>query len=202
MIENWKVVPGYEGYYEISDQGKVRSLARVVQGKKKKTVSPRVLKTQLHVGYIRAYLTKNSTTESIYVHILVWKTFRGLIPETHEIDHIDGNKTNNYLDNLQCISKPVHKALTVSRRQHARGEKVGNSKLKTKQVEEIKELLKDPTIAQNTIARRYNISQGVISSIKTGRTWKSRLDSDAEVYKKGYRDGYEQALKDLQSNRL
>jgi len=98
-IEVYKDIIGYEGHYQISVLGNVKSLKR----NSERILSPSIYKTK---GYYRICLYKNSKRKSCYIHQLVAITFLGHTPNGNEsvIDHIDHDKTNNKLENLQIIS--------------------------------------------------------------------------------------------------
>lgn len=96
-IEEWRPVVGYEGLYEVSDWGRVRSLPR-------KWAKGGMLKpTPNKLGYLQVYLYKNGKKETRKVHILVMLAFVDRCPDGCEVDHIDWNPKNNRLDNLRYI---------------------------------------------------------------------------------------------------
>jgi NUMOD4 motif/HNH endonuclease len=105
-MEKWAVIPGFEGFYEVSDRGNVRSLYREVKyGRHGKTIyKGRELKqfTSKH-GYFCVKLSTFKGTKTYYVHHLVLSAFVGERPVTKErgeIRHLDGNKRNNNLINI------------------------------------------------------------------------------------------------------
>lgn len=103
MPESWKPVVGYEGLYEVSDMGRVRSLDRVVKYSNGSTHPHlgRVLKfTPLH-GYPSVCLAKSGTRKTRYVHLLVLEAFVGPRPPKMEGCHNDDIQTNNCLVNLR-----------------------------------------------------------------------------------------------------
>ena len=107
--EIWKDIPGYEGLYQVSSLGRVRSLDRVVPhgrfGEFK--LKGRVLKPSPDLnGYLKLNLYKDGMTKTIEVHKLIAIAFLNHEPCGNKIvvDHIDNNKTNNRLDNLQLIT--------------------------------------------------------------------------------------------------
>lgn len=102
--EEWRPVVGYEGCYEVSDRGRVKSLTRLVPSKAGSTrTSPgRLLATPPTKGgggYPRVSLGSNTNTR--FVHLLVLEAFVGPRPEGMEGCHNDGNPANNRLDNLR-----------------------------------------------------------------------------------------------------
>ena len=105
-MEIWKDIKGYEGYYKISNTGKVKSLARV-RGKCNALLSERILKPRYDKrGYVQYILYKEGIKKSIKSHHLVWEQFgdgkrSGRIIN---IDHIDNDKKNNNIENLQLLT--------------------------------------------------------------------------------------------------
>lgn len=102
----WASVPGYEGFYEVSNFGDVRSLTRCVPyGRHKCMVyKGRDLKQFISSGYLSVKLAKAGVTKTRYIHELVLLAFEGERPssdERSEIRHLDGDKTNNCLSNLK-----------------------------------------------------------------------------------------------------
>ena len=94
MQEIWKDVVGYEGLYKISNTGRVKSVKR-----------DKILKEQLNErGYLRVSLSKNNKQKIYSVHRLVMITFIGY-EEGKQVNHIDGDKTNNRLDNLEWTTQ-------------------------------------------------------------------------------------------------
>ncbi len=88
----WKDIPGHEGRYQASDEGKVRSLI----GKNPKVLSPCFLK-----GYEAVGIAHGGKSKLITVHRLVLMTFVGVCPEGKEARHIDGDNRNNRIENLE-----------------------------------------------------------------------------------------------------
>lgn len=106
--EVWKAVDGYEGLYEVSDHGRVKSFHFNKNGK------IRMLNNKKG-DYFRLPLTDaRGINRTFLVHRLVARTFIGDIPLGYEVHHIDGNKQNNVLSNLQIISSKDHKFETIA----------------------------------------------------------------------------------------
>lgn len=98
-MERWKFVPGYEGLYEVSDQGKVRSLPR--QGKYR-VYGGKTRRLVLRNGYPALTLSKDNVSQTRYVHRLVLLAFVGGSPsKLHCTNHKNGNRTDNHLENLE-----------------------------------------------------------------------------------------------------
>ena len=105
--ELWKDVKGYEGKYQVSTQGHVRSLNRTVTNSRgrKQSFKEKLLKPeQLYDGYERVCLYLKGKRKRIRVATLVFETFIGPIQEGLEIDHINGNNRDNRPENLRCCS--------------------------------------------------------------------------------------------------
>ena len=106
MSEVWKPVKGYEGSYEVSNLGNVRSLSRVVH----RTTSDRFVRGQIMSkqlmpnGYESVTLRKNGRQRRLYVHRLVAEAFLPNEQSLREVNHRDENKSNNTLENLEWCS--------------------------------------------------------------------------------------------------
>lgn len=96
MNEIWKPIKGYEGLYEISNYGSVKSVRRVPELIRK----PNVMK-----GYHCIALQKDKRVKVFRIHRLVAETFICEQPgEEYQINHKDGNKANNHVDNLEWVT--------------------------------------------------------------------------------------------------
>lgn len=96
--EEWRPIFGYEGLYEVSNLGRVKSLNYNKTGKEK------ILSFGISNGYLQVALHKNGSKEQPLVHRLVWEAFYGKIPDGMVIDHIDTNRQNNSVENLRCVT--------------------------------------------------------------------------------------------------
>ena len=96
-MEKWKDIKGYEGLYQVSDKGRVKSFHYK---------SPKILKDRYSRGYLVVYLGNKKDYEYKYIHVIVAEHFLGHKPEGYKrvVDHIDSNKTNNNVNNLQIVS--------------------------------------------------------------------------------------------------
>lgn len=98
MKELWRDVIGYEGEYMVSNKGRVMSL--------KDPNKPKILKTFMNrKGYIRINLLKNGKMKQVFVHRLVAEAFIGEICNGMTVNHIDGNKANNNVSNLEIVTQ-------------------------------------------------------------------------------------------------
>lgn len=107
MEEIWKDIKQYEGYYQISNHGRVRSLDRYVSYPNyKKFVKGKIMKLKTKKkGYLFVILQKNHQSKSYHVHRLVGLHFLEGWFEGADINHKDGNKANNFLCNLEWCTR-------------------------------------------------------------------------------------------------
>jgi len=111
-MEIWKDIKDYEGLYQVSNMGNVKSLARVTINKKSKlknaasycVIRERILKPTLNRGYYMLILCKNGTIKYFKNHRLVVTMFIGDIPKDMVVNHKNGIKTDNRLDNLEIVT--------------------------------------------------------------------------------------------------
>ncbi|HIT38246.1 MAG TPA: HNH endonuclease [Candidatus Onthousia faecipullorum] len=103
--EIWKDIKGYENYYQVSNYGRIKSKARIRKGKQKQFYLTKEKILCAHVnkkrGYVQILLTKEGKQKLYLCHRLVAETFIPNPNNYSEINHIDGNKQNNYVKNLE-----------------------------------------------------------------------------------------------------
>lgn len=103
--ENWVAVPGFDNFYEVSDQGRVRSWANGQWGRLKE---PRFLKPGARTGsvkYLVVCLRRAPVKKTKYVHRLVAELFLGPPPPNTEVAHKNGNHLDNRADNLKWATR-------------------------------------------------------------------------------------------------
>ena len=164
MNEIWKFINGFEDYL-ISNKGNVVSM----KNNKYKMLNPSLL----NLGYCKVVLRKNSKSYNIYVHQLVAETFI-LNPENKpEVNHKDGNKLNNWVNNLEWVthSENLKHAYKIGLHTH-KGINHLWHKLSENDVLCIHGLYLNG-MKQKEIGMLYNITQGNIFHIVNGKTWKS-----------------------------
>lgn len=121
MIEEWKDIPGFEGWYQASTCGRIKSISRKVNYKSTSSslatksehlLSPKKAKT----GYLEVTLVKNGEIHYCRVHRLVASTFLANPTHLPYVNHIDENKTNNCISNLEwCTCKQNNDAYYTQR---------------------------------------------------------------------------------------
>lgn len=102
--EEWRDIKGYEGLYQVSDQGHVKSLERtfIDNSGRKQTVKERILKpATTYNGYLFVCLSDGGKRKKLRVHRLVCQTFHDNPDNKPCVNHIDENKTNNAANNLE-----------------------------------------------------------------------------------------------------
>ena len=113
-IEIWKDIKGYEGLYQVSNFGNVKSLERYKKNHSKlQKVNEKILKATINKtnGYVYVMLMKNASEKNTRVHKLVAEAFLPNEDNKPQINHIDGNKANNKVDNLEwctCSENVTH----------------------------------------------------------------------------------------------
>lgn len=103
MQEIWKDVKGYEGYYQVSNLGRIKSISR--KSSNNMVTKEKIKKTWVtNIGYEYVNLCKDGGNKSYGVHILVLSAFVDKPNDKYEVDHIDRNKLNNNLENLRWVT--------------------------------------------------------------------------------------------------
>lgn len=168
MIKNeiWKNIQGYEGYYQISNYGKVKSL----KFNKEKILKPGLTSN----GYLQITLFKNNKRKKFMIHRLVGEYFIPNPKNKPEIDHEFGDKIDNYYRHLKWVtsSENSKNAYKIKLRKPTHGEINGQSKLTKKQVLEIRNMYQKNKITYEKIAKLYNISFQHVGDIINKRRWR------------------------------
>lgn len=119
--ENWLPIPGYEGRYEVSDLGSVRSVERVTVDRRggRKHYAGKVLKPQSNGSHFHVPLYDESSNKRWeYIHRLVMLAFVGPCPEKKEVCHNNGNPADNRLSNLRYGTVSENRLDSVKHRTH------------------------------------------------------------------------------------
>ena len=105
MTEAWKDIKGYEGYYQVSNLGRVKSIDKL-RFNSDVIIKGKILKPwdNSH-GYLQVKFVKNRVKKMPKVHRLVAQTFLGLDPNRVFVNHKDGNRSNNNIDNLEWVTR-------------------------------------------------------------------------------------------------
>ena len=176
MSETWNPIPGYEGYYEVSNLGRVRSLDRIVyvdqklrSGKRKSVQKPfsgRLLRPGIAS---HGYPTVSLRGETRTVHSIVAESFIGSRPVGMQVCHKNGNKKDPRLSNLRYdtiaenfLDRAAHGTLH-------RGTGYKTAKLNETEARIIRRLKRK--ITQSRLAEIFGISPAAIQAVHDGRTW-------------------------------
>lgn len=166
--EEWRDIVGYEGLYEVSNIGRVRSL-----GKRARVM---ILQKRNKKGkYYGVSLLKDCKQKNMQIHRAVALAF---IPNPENkpcVNHIDNDPSNNKLNNLEWVTNrenTIH-AVRQGRQRldniiNRKGEQVFGAKLKAKDILEIR----NSSLTQRELSFIYKVSRGNISSIKSRNRWK------------------------------
>lgn len=159
--EIWKPIDGFEDYYQVSSLGRIRGLDRVVnRNGAKVSRKGRILKLRkCNGGYLQVGLFKDGKSIKFLVHRLVYEAFNGQIPEGMEINHIDEDKSNNNIKNLNLMThkENVNWGTAIERR----SKPVIQYSLSGKKLAEFDSL--------SDASRRLSINPGNIYNVLNGR---------------------------------
>lgn len=176
MDEVWLYIEGFEGMYQVSNTGKVRSCERVETFISKRK-SGDVLMTRKRSSGILVPSQQDYNTVRLYrdgncypalVHRLVAHEF---VPNTEnkpEVNHIDEDKLNNNASNLEWCTSSENSRHSCHK---TTGSKSGMAKLTEDNVGQIFELLVEGKLTQTEIGKRYGVSNHAIHKIKCGANW-------------------------------
>jgi len=168
MVEVWRDIPGYVDMYQVSNEGRVKSLARVAPNHQK--LPERILAASLNTAkYTRVCLCKNSVGKEWLIHRLVLLVFVG--QSTLSTRHLNGIRNVNNLWNLKYRTAKENKADSIKHGTSSHSETHGTAKLTNKEVLEIKQLLRTSNYSQNDIAEMFGVSKATINQINTKRHW-------------------------------
>ena len=171
--EIWKDIKDYEGLYQISNYGNVKSLPkerhnrRGVYIQKEKLLSL----TNTSTGYKKVELVKDGKRKGFKVHRLVAQAFIPNPDEKPQVNHIDGDKTNNYVDNLEWATASENSI-------HAYNTGLNSNKKELNENEIISMYMNG--ITKEDIAKQYGVSNAVIKRILKENAVTLRTQSEAK----------------------
>ena len=168
--EEWRPVPGYEGRYEVSSLGNVRSIG--IGGNKKSGQPLKPMQATPGLRYVQVAMYLHGERRYYRVHQLVMAAFVGPRPPGMEINHIDGDAGNNRRDNLEYATRSENL-------RHAyklglcdvRGEKNPSARLTKAQARDIYRRFHAGEAKGVELAREFGVRTTTISAICTGKTW-------------------------------
>lgn len=177
-MEIWKTALGYNDY-EVSSYGRIRTLSRQVRfvhsvtgNEHFRTTEERLLKNYFNnrTGYFFVQLKKDKKSFNKTIHRLVAEAFIDNSKNLRDVNHINGNKKDNRLENLEWCSSEYNHAHAAMSGLSASGVNASNSELNNKAVIGIKNLLK-MGLSHGLIADVFEVSRSLISQISLGYIW-------------------------------
>jgi hypothetical protein len=167
----WRAVVGFEGLYEVSSTGRIRSLDRQVRHwtGSVRTVKGRELKPCRFKAYLRVTLSRDGMYQSHNVHKIVAAAFRGPRPLGYVTRHKDGDGTNNRWKNVTYGTPADNSADRMKHGNAPRGEGHALAKLTDAKVRRIRKLLLKFNSRQ--VAEMFDMSNQQISNIKLRKAW-------------------------------
>jgi len=175
IIEQWKPVPGYEGLYEVSDRGRVRSVDRWLNCRdgQRQWHRGRLLKQvdngNGYQGVSLSNLCEGTRPKRFYVHFLVLDAFVGPRPDEHQAAHGDGNRLNNRLSNLRWATVSENIADKLKHGTHQLGEQNPVAVLNEADVISIRQNYRYGL--GSTLAQQYGVDPGTIYAVVKRKNW-------------------------------
>ncbi len=174
MEEIWKDIEGYEGIYRISNKGRVFALPknRTGRGGSDRPYKGKTLKRSLsQFGYMRVALTRNRELRTFQVHRLVTMGFIHNPENKPEVNHINGIKDDNRVENLEWVTRSENHIHA-----HKNGLKIpkcGEDHCMAKLNEfQVRVIRKCPDFKNTELAKIFNVDTSHIGNIKKRKTWK------------------------------
>ena len=171
----WRDIEGFEGLYKVSDKGNAKSLDREVwdsRGYFKKLKGKNLTNVLMKIGYLSVTLTKEGKQYKRYVHRLVCETF--LEKEEHHecVNHINGDKLDNRVENLEWTTySENNKHAYETNLKSNRGENQSRHKLKEEDVLEIRRLYAKGDYTHRGLAKDFGVTHGTIGNIIRRKIW-------------------------------
>lgn len=172
MKEIWIDIRDYEGIYQVSNLGRVRSLDRIVpRGDKGLTIKGRILSMNKlnKSGYRTCILSRRDKKDYRRFNRLVAEAFIDNPDKKPFVNHIDGDKLNNHVDNLEWSTCSENTQHAYDTGLIPKGELHSRSKISKKDVRSIFKLAKERLYKQKEIAYMYDISSSLVSRILHGK---------------------------------
>lgn len=175
MTEIWKDIKGFEGLYQVSNTGKVKSLERYVPARNNglRVVRERILGKNTKDDYVKIILCDGDRKRVDSVHRIVAEFFIPNPKNLPMINHKNGVKHDNRVENLEWCTQSdnVLHANRIGLCDTAKGERNIHSKLQEEDVLLIVKLL-ERGLLEHSIATLFKIKQSTVNSIKLNKTWK------------------------------
>lgn len=168
--EKWKAVVFFEGSYEVSNFGQVKSLAREKNNKGKiQKIQERILR-QAKTNYPSVSLWLEGVLKVKKVHRIVAEAWLPNPDHKPEVNHKDGNRFNNHVNNLEWATRKENTHHAMVNKLMPSGESHKKSKLNARDVNDIR----SSSEPQRVLAQRFGVSQSNISFIKNNLAWRDQ----------------------------
>lgn len=194
-MNTWKPVPGYEGIYEVSSTGSIRSVSRELtdcNGFKRHKQGKNICQSVSNKGYNLVCLCNGQQTKEkqVLVHRIVAEAFIPNPENKPQVNHKDGNKLNNDVSNLEwcTASENVQHAVDTRLRIAQRGDQRPSALLSNDQVNKIRRDLRNGTTTLNQIAQELNVSASVIRRAANGERYSCCTEQPIESFRKSKYD--------------
>jgi len=169
--EIWKDIQEYEGVYMVSNKGRVKSCERLRHPTKKypnTKLKSKILSQGNNKGYLKTTLCKEGKMYFYPTHRLVAMAFIPNIHNKREVNHINGIKTDNNVENLEWVTSSENKIHGFKNNfYNQKGELNNYSKLKKNDVEKILQMLGEKSVSE--ISKAFEVSDGTIYRIINGK---------------------------------
>ncbi len=175
IMEIWRTIEDYPDYM-VSNKGRIKSMRRTIHRSdgRSKRLKTKVLKPWYGSdNHLYINLSKNKKKVHNKVSRLVGKAFIPNPENKPEINHKDGVKNNNKVENLEWNTSSENIIHAYDTGLLKRGEDFYNSKFKNKQILEIRTILKKGSLSQKRISEIFGVCQATIHNIKIGKSYKS-----------------------------
>ena len=166
--EIWKDIPEYEGLYQVSNLGRVKNLNNY-HSKKETFVKP----YKSPRGYLKISLSKNRTRKYFLAHRLVAFAFIENVENKPFINHINGIKDDNRVENLEWCTNEENKNHALNNNLYKLLDNHSRAILNVEKVKQIKIILRTQKRTVRSIAKEYGVKEGVIHAIKQNKSWKN-----------------------------
>jgi hypothetical protein len=179
--EIWKDIPEFEGYYQASTMGRIRSLDRKINKKVGKEIfeTTRIgrifrLRYKKNRRYLSVRLSKNGKIKGYPLHRLIAITFIENSENKPQVNHLNGIKSDNRVENLSWTnsSENIKHAITMGLNKSVVGENHGSCIFKNEDVIKIRELYATGNYSYNDIGKMFNSNKCRIFEIVKRKTWK------------------------------
>lgn len=163
MRETWRAVVGFEGFYDVSNLGRVRSKRRPGCG------GGVLIGCLVGDGYLAVWLSREGNARPSKIHHLVASAFLGPRPAKHDVAHWNGDKNDNRVSNLRYATRSAN---NQDKHRHGRvpmGSGTSSAKLTEALIPEIRAL--EGTLSSRKAGARYGVGHAAILNIWHGKNW-------------------------------